>query len=423
MSGFIDEVVVTVESGKGGDGSASFHREKHVPRGGPNGADGGRGGDVVLVADRGVRTLYEVKLKEYLRAGSGTNAQQNKSGRDGEDLVVHLPVGTIVTLAGDEAPIADLSSDGQRFVVARGGRGGPGNLHFTNSVRQSPTFAQKGEPGETKEIRLELKLLADVGLVGLPNAGKSTLISACSAARPKIGAYPFTTITPNLGVVSLDGETFVMADMPGLIEGASEGVGLGHRFLKHVERTRVLVHVVDGFPMDGTDALENYKTVENELALYSPELAERPSVVALNKTDLASPSDVEAVAERFRAEGVEVFPVSGATSQGVQPLLRRVLALLREAERAEERTVVKPLPVAPKSEGPRWEVVAEPEAYAVTGEWVERAVAMTDLANREAVRFLHRKLVRSGVIEALRDAGAEDGDTVRIGDWEFEFSE
>jgi GTPase len=421
MSGFIDEVVVTVESGKGGDGSASFHREKHVPRGGPNGADGGRGGDVVLVADRGVRTLYEVKLKDHLRAGNGTNAQQNKAGRDGEDLVVHVPVGTIVTRVGEETPIADLSADGQRFVVARGGRGGPGNLHFTTSVRQAPTFAQKGEPGEAKEVRLEIKLLADVGLVGLPNAGKSTLISACSAARPKIGAYPFTTITPNLGVVSLDGETFVMADMPGLIEGASEGVGLGHRFLKHVERTRVLVHVVDGFPMDGTDPLENYRTVQNELALYSPELAARPTVVALNKTDLVPDSAVEEAVARF--EGTEVFPVSGATSQGLQPLLRRVLDLLREAERAEERVVVRPEPVAQKSEGPRWEVVSQPDGYAVQGEWVERAVAMTDLANREAVRFLHRKLVRSGVIEALREAGAEDGDTVRIGDWEFEFSE
>ncbi len=421
MSQFIDEAVVTFESGRGGNGSASFHREKHVPRGGPNGADGGRGGSVVLIADRGVRTLLDFKLKDSYKAANGTDSHGNKHGKDGEDLVVRVPIGTIVTLLPEEDVLGDLSADGMKLKVARGGRGGRGNLHFTTSVRQAPTIAEKGEPAEVAMIRLELKLLADVGLVGLPNAGKSTLISSCSAARPKIGAYPFTTITPNLGVVSVGDDTFVMADMPGLIEGASEGVGLGHQFLKHVERTRVLVHVVDAFPVDETDPLKSYELVEKELGLYSEALTSVPRVIVLNKIDLAPPTDTNALIERFQVFGRAVFAVSAVTSQGVQPLLYALKAILDEEDAKPRPVVIRPLPQE-RAEEP-WEAHQVEGAFVVSGRRVERIVEMTNLANSDSIRYLHRRLQRMGVIDKLRELGAEDGDAVRIGDWEFAFVE
>lgn len=419
MSQFIDEVHVAFSSGKGGKGSASFSREKHVPRGGPNGSDGGRGGNIILIADRGVRTLYQFMLRDHYEADNGTDSHGNKHGRDAEHLEIRVPVGTIVS--EEDEVIADLSGDGMKFVVARGGRGGRGNLHFTNSVRQSPTIAENGEPAETVKVKLELKLLADVGLIGLPNAGKSTLISACSAAKPKIGAYPFTTITPNLGVVLVGTKTFVMADMPGLIEGASQGVGLGHQFLKHVERTKVLVHVVDLFPVDDSNPVENFKTVQNELKLYSEELASRPCLIALNKTDLASPEDVEVMIEFFKEVATEVFPISGVTGAGIQPLLFAVSACL-EAEEAKPQTVVlRPEPVERVKES--WDVEIDQDEYVVVGKGIAKMVEMTNLSNGESVRYLHRRLHRMGVIEKLRDLGAEDGDTVRIGDWAFAFVE
>lgn len=420
MSQFIDEVTVTFTSGKGGKGAASFHREKHVPRGGPNGADGGRGGSVTLVANRGARTLYSFTLRDHYEALSGTDAHGNKHGKDAKNLEIMVPVGTVVTEIDGEL-IADLSLDGQKFVVAKGGRGGRGNLHFTNSVRQSPSIQENGEPAETVTVKLELKLLADVGLIGLPNAGKSTLISACSAAKPKIGAYPFTTITPNLGVVAVGDKTFVMADMPGLIEGASQGVGLGHQFLKHVERTKVLIHVVDLFPIDETDPVENYKTVERELELYSEELAHRPRLVALNKTDLATPEDAAAMVELFQETVPEVFPVSGATGQGLQPLLFAALEALEKEEARQTAVVLRPLPSEKTQE--TWEVVSFDDGFEVVGKGIKRMVEMTNLSNNESVRYLHRRLHRIGVIDALRDAGAEDGDTVKIGDWAFNFLE
>lgn len=421
MSQFIDEATVLFESGKGGDGSASFHREKHVPRGGPNGADGGRGGDVVLKAERGVRTLYDFRLLDHYKAPNGTNASGNKQGRNGDDLVIRVPVGTLVFEPGDEEPSVDLSADGATYVVAKGGRGGRGNLHFTSSVRQAPTISENGEPAESVTVRLELKLLADVGLIGLPNAGKSTLISSCSAAKPKIGAYPFTTIVPNLGVVSIADRTFVMADMPGLIEGASEGVGLGHQFLKHVERTKVLVHVVDIFPVDDSDPVQNFKTVEEELAKYSQDMADRPRVIALNKIDLGPADDVEFWVDEFKTFGIPMFAVSGVTGQGLDPLLYHIASVLAEEEARPEPIVVRPIPVEKTKS--TWDVVAEGEGYAVTGKSVERMVEMTKLSNTEALRYLHRRLHRMGVIDRLRELGAEDGDTVRIGDWVFSYME
>lgn len=419
---FLDEAIITVESGRGGDGSASFHREKHVPRGGPNGADGGRGGSITIVADRHARTLYDVRLQQHFKAGDGSNAYLNKSGKDGQDIEIKVPIGTVVFDHEDGEPLADLATDGAKVVVARGGRGGRGNLHFTNSVRQAPTFAEKGEPGQTVTIRLELKLLADVGLIGLPNAGKSTLIAACSAAKPKIADYPFTTIVPNLGVVKIGDSTFTMADMPGLIEGASEGHGLGHQFLRHIERTSVLVHVVEVQPADGSDPVANYHAIEAELAAYSPELAAKPRCIVLSKLDVSIEEYTQELTERLAPEGREVFPLSAVTGEGVTSLLYWLADRLKEARaNDEEQTVLRPLTGRLEEEPFRVEV--EDDIFRVTGRRVERLVEMTDLRNMEALRYLHRKLERMGVVEALREAGVEGGDTVVIKDWVFEFKD
>lgn len=418
---FLDEAVVEFASGRGGSGAATFHREKHVPRGGPNGADGGRGGDVVLVADRNRRTLYDFKLKARIEAESGGHASGNKTGKDGKSIEVRVPVGTIVIDDETGEPVADLNFEGATLVLCRGGRGGHGNLHYVSSVRQVPTFAEKGEPGESRRVKLELKLLADVGLIGLPNAGKSTLISAISAAKPKIADYPFTTIVPNLGVVSVGDETFTVADMPGLIEGASEGHGLGHQFLKHIERTAALVHVVDVYPMDESNPWTNYETIERELKAFSPDVWARPRLIALNKIDLLASADLDAIRKQFEEAGSPVFPISAATHAGLEPLLFAMAEALRNTPKPEYASVRIKLGT-PKSEE-SWSVRPMEDGYVVEGKGVVRMVAMTDFGNEEALRHLHRRLSRMGVLEKLREAGAEEGDTVRIGDWELEYVE
>lgn len=421
---FLDEAVVEFASGKGGSGSASFHREKHVPRGGPDGADGGRGGDIVLIADRGKRTLYDFKFQREFRAKDGVDAISNKSGRDGASVEVRLPVGTIVYDDETGEPIVDLSSDGMRFVLCKGGRGGWGNLHYTNSVRQAPKIAQKGAPGESVRARLELKLLADVGIIGLPNAGKSTLISRVSAAKPKIADYPFTTITPNLGVVSYNGETFTVADMPGLIEGASEGRGLGHQFLRHVERCSVLVHLIEAMPLDESDPIANFELIENELKSYSEELWSRPRIVAINKVDVVGGADgVDELFERLReaVPDAPLFRVSGVTGEGVADLIRSVYEVVKaEADKPRIPIVT---PVMRGTSDDTWDVEEISGGFRVVGKRIERMVAMTQLGEDESLRYLHRRLVRLGVIERLSEAGAKEGDTVRIGDLEFEFTD
>ena len=419
--GFLDEVVVTFESGNGGDGAASFHREKHVPRGGPNGADGGKGGSIILQADRGKRTLYDFKLRESYKAESGSNAYLNKRGQDGKDIILHVPVGTIVTDYEDGEVLADLHTDGMTTVICAGGRGGKGNLHFTNSVRQAPSFAQNGAPSEIVVAKLELKLLADVGLIGLPNAGKSTFLSRTSAAKPKIGAYPFTTLSPNLGVVSVNDKTFVIADLPGLIEGASEGHGLGHRFLKHAERNKVLLHLVDLFPLDGTDPRENFDLIEKELGAYSPDLHRRPRIIALNKADSGSEEHIEEVKASFADVPFPLFVISAVSGRGIEPLTYALLeAVELESENEEERVLIPVL--KPKEEG-AWDVEVKNGEFHIVGKRIERLVTMTRLNNRDALHFLHRKLARIGVINKLRELGAEDGDTVRVADWEFTFAD
>jgi len=415
---FLDEAVIFVRSGKGGDGSAHFRKEKHVPRGGPDGGDGGKGGDVVLIADPRKNTLIDFRHETKFCAEDGRDGSgATRTGKRGKSVELVVPVGTRVIDDETGKLLADLIEPGQRFVACKGGRGGRGNVHFTSSVRQSPTFAEKGEPGKSLRLRLELSLLADVGLIGLPNAGKSTLISRVSAAKPKVADYPFTTLTPQLGIVRVGDSSFVMADLPGLIEGASEGKGLGHRFLRHAERTRVVLHVVDCAPVDESDPLENLRLVRMELESYSPELASRPALVALTKIDLLR--DPTEIANRIKGESLEVFPVSAVTGAGLESLLFRLSALVDSSPRPVAPIVIEPEP-EPEA---NWDVRATNGEFVVSGDEVERWVAMTDVSNMEALQHLHRRLKRAGVIDALADAGAAEGDTVRIGNVAFSYAE
>lgn len=417
---FLDEAVVEFVSGRGGSGAVSFHTEKFVPRGGPDGANGGKGGNITLIADRGKRTLYDFKLKDKFEAKEGSHGVSNKRGRDGKGIEVKVPVGTVVTDLDTGELVVDLNHHGMKFVIAKGGRGGFGNEHYTSSVRQAPNFAEKGEPGERRKVKLELKLLADVALVGLPNAGKSTLISRISAAKPKIADYPFTTLVPNLGVVYFRDTSFVVADMPGLIEGAHQGVGLGDRFLKHVERSRALVHVVDVLPIDETDPIANYNLIENELKQYSENIWVRPRIIALNKIDLLPADDVKALAKKFEQFGHPLFTISGVTGVGLEPLMHAMADAIERAPDMEELTIT---PAMTPAEEILFEVLRTDEGLMVKGKRVERMVAMTDMGSRDAIRHLHRRLERMGVIDKLREMGVAEGETVEIGDMEFEYSE
>lgn len=421
---FVDEAQIEVHAGAGGDGAVSFRRERFVPRGGPDGGDGGRGGSVVGVADRHLRTLVDFTYRCVYRAFSGGRGGPNRRrGKHAPDLEIKLPVGTVIRDTEDHRVIADLVAPGQRVVLARGGRGGRGNAAFARAARQAPTFAEKGEPGESRRLLLELRLLADVGLIGLPNVGKSSLLARASAARPKIADYPFTTLAPNLGVVRVDEETsFVIADLPGLIEGAHRGAGRGHAFLRHAERTRLLIHMLDlGAPE--RDPREDFLALNRELALYDPALATRPQLVALNKMDLRPPPERVAEVESFvAARGYESLRVSAATGEGVTALMRRTAQRLSELPEPE---AVRLTPQAPGPEPRRaLQVMALGEgAFEVSGDEVERVVVMTDLGNPEALRHLHRRLERMGVIRRLRGLGARAGDRVRIGEIELDFVE
>jgi GTP-binding protein len=421
---FVDEVTIEVQAGDGGNGCVAFRREKFVPRGGPSGGDGGRGGDVVLVADERLTTLLDYHFQRHYRAERGGNGGSNlRHGKHGQHCELRVPVGTVVYDEETGEWLADLVQPGQRVVVARGGRGGHGNAYFANPLQQTPRFAEKGEPGERRRLRLELKLLADVGLVGYPNVGKSTLISRISAARPKIADYPFTTLVPNLGVVFVEpGRSFVVADLPGLIEGAHAGEGLGHQFLRHVERCRVLVHLLDISGMTGRDPLQDFEVIQRELELYDPDLLRRPMVVALNKADVAPPELRDRVRDALREKGYSVHVISAATGEGVQSLVYHLAELLDSipppATPVEEMVVIR----APRQDERAWHVEQTGEhEFEVQGKGIERMVKMTDLENEEAVRRLHRKLERIGVLQRLREAGIQHGDTVRIGDEEFDF--
>lgn len=420
---FIDEVVIELTSGSGGDGALSFHREKFVPRGGPDGADGGRGGDVTLVADRSKRTLYDFKFQARFKAEDGTIARSNKNGKNGGSIEIRVPVGTVVFDSETGEPLADLDYHGAKFLACKGGRGGFGNLHYVSSVRQVPNFAQKGEPGETLSVKLELKLLAEIGIIGLPNAGKSTLISRISAAKPKIADYPFTTIVPNLGVVSVGDTSFTVADMPGLIEGASEGHGLGHQFLRHIERTVALIHLIEISPIDGSDPSSNYTMVERELRNFSEPIAERPRIVVLSKLDTVDSELADMITDDFTEKtGIRPYRVSSASGQGIEPVLYRCVELLEEAASRPVVTTLFPA-TERKDDSGFWDVIKTESGFEVVGKRIDRLVAMTDLENHDAVRFMHRKLERIGVINKLRELGAQDGDEVCAGDFVFTFED
>ncbi|WP_027717019.1 GTPase ObgE [Desulfovirgula thermocuniculi] len=421
---FYDTAKIYVKGGDGGNGCVAFLREKYVPDGGPAGGDGGRGGSVILRVDPGLRTLVDFRYQRHYRAERGQHGMgKNMHGRNGRDLILRVPPGTVVRDAETGEVIADLVHPGQEVVVARGGRGGRGNARFATPTNKAPRMAEKGEPGEERWLELELKLLADVGLVGFPNVGKSTIISRVSAARPKIADYPFTTLVPNLGVVRLDeGRSFVMADIPGLIEGAHAGAGLGHRFLRHTERTRLLVHVLDVSGSEGRDPLRDFEVVNRELVLYDPGLASRPMIVAANKMDL--PGAMENLARLREALGgkYEIFPVSALTGEGLPALVYRIGDLLDRLP-APQAPPAAPRRAVGIEEGAPFSIFREGGVFVVRGREVERLVAMTDLDNEEAVRRMQRILERLGLEEALREAGVKEGDTVRIGKFEFTYLE
>jgi len=419
---FVDHAKIVIKAGNGGDGHASFHREKYVAQGGPDGGDGGRGGDLVFYADPHMSTLLDFKFQRFYRAENGAPGQAAlSSGKNGKPLVIHVPIGTIVRDIQSGAILADLSEGEKERVILHGGRGGKGNAKFATSTRQAPRFAQPGQKTLEYEVELELKSIADVGLVGLPSVGKSTILSVLTAAKPKIAAYHFTTLSPNLGVASRHNRSFVLADIPGLIEGAAEGVGLGHDFLRHIERTRMLVHVVDISGSELRDPIEDYEKINDALKKFSPLLAEIPQLVAANKTDL--PEAEENLAKFRKAyPDVEVFPVSAATTQGFEALLDRVVQVLDTLPpvlRYEETDLVEGSAYEPGFHITR----GDDGVFEVTGGDVEKLLDTTDPDDEISMRRFQQMLVKNGIIAALREMGAKDGDGIRLGEWEFDFIE
>lgn len=430
---FVDRARIFVSAGDGGDGCVGFRREKYIPAGGPDGGNGGRGGNVIIAVDPSMATLLDFRYRVHFRAERGQDGRGSKQhGRNATDLIVAVPPGTVVYNDEDDAVLADLADPKYQLLAAEGGRGGRGNAVFATPTRRTPTFAEKGEPGESRWLRLELKLIADVGLVGYPNAGKSTLLSVISGARPKVAAYPFTTLAPNLGVVQVEaGRSFVVADIPGLIEGAHAGVGLGHDFLRHVERTRLLVHVVDCSGMEGRDPVDDFQSTRKEIELFNEELAKTPYMVVGNKLDLPSS---EANFQRLReATEVDVLGISAVTRRGVPELIYKMWHKLQalKSTKAESEVDVR---AGMKEEGPvlitiprhkapleEYTVNRTDEGFVVAGEGLERLLQRHDLNNPETLRWLLRMLRDIGVIDALLEAGVEDGDVVKLGEWEFEY--
>ncbi len=426
---FVDQVKIYVKAGNGGDGMVAFRREKFVPNGGPAGGDGGKGADVVFVVDEGLRTLVDFRFKRIFKAEHGEHGMsKSMHGRGAEDLVVKVPQGTIVKDIDTGEIIADLVAHGQRAVIAKAGRGGRGNKRFATPANPAPELSENGEPGQERNVQLELKVLADVGLVGFPSVGKSTLLSVVSAARPKIAAYHFTTIVPNLGMVDAgDGRSFVMADLPGLIEGASQGVGLGHQFLRHIERTRVIVHVIDMSGSEGRVPYEDYMAINNELEQYNLRLMERPQIIVANKMDMP---DAEENLNEFKTkitEDIPVFPISAVTKTGLRELLLAIADKLETTpefplneilEQEDEDTVLYKY----VAEEPDFEISREPDGtFVLSGAKIERLFTMTNFERDASISRFARQLRAMGVDEALRKRGAKDGDIVRLLDYEFEF--
>ncbi|EPZ48984.1 GTPase ObgE [Alicyclobacillus acidoterrestris] len=425
---FTDHASIYVKAGDGGNGIVSYRREKYVPLGGPAGGDGGKGADIIFVVDEGLRTLIDFRYQKHFKAPRGENGgTKNRHGANAQDMIVKVPPGTLVRDAKTGAFLGDLTEHGARLVVARGGRGGRGNTRFATAVNKAPDMAERGEPGEERYLELELRVLADVGLVGFPSVGKSTLLAAVTRARPKVGSYHFTTLTPELGVVeTADGRDFVIADLPGLIEGAHEGHGLGHEFLRHVERTRIIVHVIDMAAVDGRDPVEDFRVIEHELEAYDVALADRPRVVAANKMDL--PDAAEGL-ERFRKAypELEVFPISGATHQGLDALLRRLASMLDEMPKdlkpVVEDTDEQSHKVYRLEKAEPFTIRREGHEFIVESDELEKLVKMTNFQQFDAVKRFQRILKNRGVDDALRKRGATEGDSIRIGDMVFDFVE
>ncbi|MGI5960195.1 MAG: GTPase ObgE [Massiliimalia sp.] len=420
---FVDKARITVRAGNGGNGAVSFHREKYVASGGPDGGDGGKGGDVIFVADTNLSTLEDFRFKRKYKAQNGENGSGNRcTGKSGEDLVIKVPLGTLVKDAETGRIHADISSM-EPVVIARGGKGGAGNQHFATPTRQIPRFAKPGILGEEFDLTLELKLLADVGLVGFPNVGKSTLISVVSAAKPKIANYHFTTLTPVLGVVKIAPEkSFVMADIPGLIEGASEGIGLGHEFLRHVDRCRLIVHVVDVSGVEGRDPVEDFEAINRELKNFNEELAERPQIVAGNKCDMATEEQIASFREYIESKGMKFFPISAATTQGTKELVNEVAAQL---DTLPPITVYEPDPLIHAGDMAQvkqdFEVKVENGIYYVDAPFLENILCTVNPEDYESLQYFQRVLRFSGIIDKLEEMGIQEGDTVDIWGLRFDF--
>ncbi|EKE04497.1 MAG: hypothetical protein ACD_20C00057G0010 [uncultured bacterium] len=417
---FIDKSKIKVMSGSGGNGVVAWRKEKYVPKGGPAGGDGGLGGSIYIEADENMSTLLDFKYKSRFIADNGEPGRgKNQHGKNGNDVYIKVPTGTIIRDVHSNKIIGDLILHGDKILVASGGRGGRGNSRFTTSIRRAPQFCEPGEPGIERDLELELKLIADVGLLGLPNAGKSTLISVISAAKPKIADYPFTTLTPNLGVVKKpSGDGFVVADIPGLIEGASLGAGLGQEFLRHVERTRLLVHVLD---ITEEDPVKNYDTINQELKSYGGKLIETPQVIALNKIDAADPDKVSQIEEYFKKEKKDVFVISAATKQGVQDLVNYLTEKVNEIPPPTLEIEIEEDHIAYDHDDSGFMVYKEKKTFTVAGGRIERLLSVTDTKNIESIWRLQNIMTSMGIFKALEEAGIQDGDTVRIANYEFEY--
>lgn len=427
---FADRARIYVRSGKGGDGHVSFRREKYVPNGGPDGGDGGRGGDVIFEVDEGLNTLIDFRhVRKYKAVDGEEGGKKNCRGKDGEDIVIRVPQGTVIKEAESGQVIVDMSGENRRVVLLKGGRGGNGNQHYATSTMQAPKYAQPGQPAKELELMLELKVIADVGLVGFPNVGKSTFLSRVTNAKPKIANYHFTTLNPNLGVVDLEGTGgFVIADIPGLIEGASEGVGLGHEFLRHIERTKVIIHIVDAAGTEGRDPIADIYAINKELEAYNPEIAGRPQVIAANKIDAiyqdGSEDPVVRIKAEFEPQGVEVFPISAVSGEGVRPLLYHVNEML--AEVGEEPTVFEQeyFPEMRLAAGDEPYTVSydeEEDEYVIEGPRIEKMLGYTNLESEKGFQFFQNFLKDTGILDELEALGISEGDTVRMYGLKFDY--
>lgn len=423
FDGFVDEVNITVEAGDGGDGAVSFHREKYVAAGGPDGGDGGKGGDIVFLVDDNLNTLVDFRYKRKFKAENGENGSGGRRfGKSAPDLVIRVPRGTVVSDRESGRILADMSSD-EPEVIARGGRGGRGNAHFATPTRQIPRFSKPGFKGQKLELHLELKLLADVGLVGFPNVGKSTLISVVSAAKPKIANYHFTTLTPNLGVVKIsEGNSFVMADIPGLIEGASEGVGLGHEFLRHIERCRLILHIVDVSGSEGRNPVSDFETINRELENFSEELANAPQIVAANKSDMADDAQIEVFREYIEGQGLPFFVISAATTDGTTELMNFTYRMLKDLPPLKVfEAEPQPLWQEAEESGGSFKVTVEDGVYFVDAGWLEGILRTANMEDYESLQHFQVVLKSSGIIDELERLGIEEGDTVSVCGFEFDY--